>query len=245
MLPLPDFFACSLLRFFALLRSFALPPDSFPPVPDLPTPDDPAYLRPYIDAERKMGPGFGATLWARPDSQKTRFRVFAEQLDLADRVILDAGCGPGDFAAWLQKRGIGYGRFIGVDGVAPVIEHARKRGLPDAEFHVGDLVTDAALLATAKPEVTVISGTLNTMDLATAIRVLENAWAGCSEALAFNFLSDVTGPEAVPQQRPAVRLPTRELLDWGFSMTWDLVYRQDYFPHGHDGTVVMRKRGDG
>ena len=207
-------------------------------------PDDPAaYLRPYVDAEKRLGAGFGATLWARPDSQETRFRVFAEQLDLQDRVILDAGCGPGDFAAWLVEHGTGYGRFVGIDGVEPVVEHARARGLPDAEFHVGDLVTDASLLASGSPEVTIVSGTLNTMDLATATRVLENAWAGCSEVLAFNFLSDVNGPGAVPQQHPAVRLPTRELLDWAFSKTWDLVYRQDYFAHGHDGTVVMRKPG--
>ena len=128
--------------------------------------------------------------------------------------------------------------------MAPVVEHAQARGLPDAEFHAGDLVSDAALLATGSPEVTLVSGTLNTMDLATATRVLENAWAGCSEVLAFNFLSDRIGPGAVPQQHPAVRLPAMQLLEWAFGKTWDVVYRQDYFPHGHDGTIVMRKHED-
>lgn len=201
----------------------------------------PAYLRPYVEAEKRLGPGFEATLWARPETQEVRFRVFVEQLDLQGKTLLDAGCGPGDFADWLQRHGVGYGRFVGIDGVEPVVAHARARGLPDAEFHAGDLVSSAHLLATGSPEVTLISGTLNTMDLATATRVLENAWAGCSEALAFNFLSDINGPGAVPQQDPAKRLPTMQLLAWAFSKTWDVVYRQDYFPHGHDGTVVMRK----
>ena len=211
-------------------------------MPDRPTATPPAYLSPYLEAEKRLGPGFEATLWARPETQEVRFRVFVEQLDLQGKTILDAGCGPGDFAAWLQKHGIGYGRFVGIDGVEPVVEHANARGLPDAEFHAGDLVTDAALLATGSPQVTLISGTLNTMDFATATRVLENAWAGCSEVLAFNFLSDVNGPKAVPQEHPAKRLPTRAILDWAFGKTWDLVYRQDYFADGHDGTVVMRKR---
>ncbi|BAM03192.1 class I SAM-dependent methyltransferase [Phycisphaera mikurensis] len=204
-------------------------------------PEPPNYLTPYVDAEKRLGPGFEATLWARRETQEIRFRVFAEQLDLSGKTILDAGCGPGDFAAWLQTHGIGYGRYVGIDGVEPVVEHANARGLPDAEFRAGDLVTDAALLATGSPEVTIISGTLNTMDLATATRVLENAWAGTSSVLAFNFLPDTAGPGATPQLHPAVRLPTMHLLAWALAQTWDVLYRQDYFAHGHDGTVVMRK----
>ena len=235
----------------SLERSVLCPPQAqprpqaasstFPPVQPPTDPEPPAYLRPYVEAERRTGPGFAATLWARPDSQERRFEVFAEQLDLQGKVLLDAGCGSGDLAAWLQGRGIGYGRYVGVDGVEPVLVHARGRGLPDAEFVVGDLVTDPALLATGSPGVTLISGTLNTMPLPVALRVLENAWAGCSEVLAFNFLSDRVGPGATPQHDPAIRLPTMDLLAWAFGKTWDVVYRQDYFPHGHDGTVVMRK----
>lgn len=216
-----------------------MPASPSPPPAGVPTPD---YLRPYVEAEKRLGPGFEATLWARPETQEVRFRVFTEQLDLQGRTLLDAGCGPGDFAAWLQKHGVRYGRFVGIDGVWPVVAHARLRGLPDAEFHAGDLVSDASLLATGSPQVTLVSGTLNTMDLPTALRVLENAWAGCSEALAFNFLSDINGPGATPQEHPAKRLPTMDLLAWAFSKTWDVVYRQDYFAHGHDGTVVMKKK---
>jgi len=55
----------------------------------------------------------------------------------------------------------------------------------------------------------------------------------------FNFLSDRCGPDAPEQLAPAVRLPADAVLDWAWSRTWNVVFRQDYFDHGHDATVRM------
>ncbi len=203
-----------------------------------------AYLQPYRDAQDEHGHGFDVTLWARPDTQTRRFAVFAESVFLPGKRILDAGCSRGDLAAWLLEHGNEYERYVGVDGLDDVIAFANERGLPRAEFHAGDFVKDGALLSVGDPQVTLISGTLNTMDDATALAVLDAAWAGCSETLAFNFLSDRAGPDAVPQEYPARRLPTMQLLDWALSRTSDVVLRQDYFDHGHDATIVMRRASD-
>ena len=203
-----------------------------------------AYLEPYRRAQATHGASFDVTLWARPETQVRRFGIFAELVDFAGKRVLDAGCSRGDFAAWLIERDIAYDHFSGVDGVAAVVDFARGRGLARTDFVAADFVRDPGTLgadrpATERPDVVAISGTLNTMDWPTARGVLEAAWAGCRHTLVFNFLSDRCGPEAPEQLEPAVRLPTDAVLDWAWSRTWNVMFRQDYFDHGHDATVRM------
>lgn len=200
-----------------------------------------AYLQPYHDAQREHGTGFDVTLWARPETQRRRFAVFCEMLDMGGKRVLDAGCSRGDFAGYLLEGGVEYASFVGVDGVEAVIEFAQSRGLPRSAFVAGDFVKNVSLLETGEPEIVTISGSLNTMDAEPALAVLEGAWAGCSEALIFNFLSDRADARAPKQEYPAKRLPAMRLLDWALEKTWNVQFRQDYFEYGHDATVLMRK----
>ncbi|MEX0886188.1 MAG: methyltransferase domain-containing protein [Phycisphaeraceae bacterium] len=200
-----------------------------------------AYLVPYRQALNSHGSGFGVTLWASHASQRTRFEVMVQELYLPGKRILDAGCSRGDFARFMLDRDIAYGRYIGVDALDDIITHARDRQLPRAEFHVGDLVHDARLWTLGKPQVITISGTLNTMDDAAVMTILASAWEAAGETLAFNFLSDCCGPRAIPQFAPARRLDTLALLGWATRQTWDVRFRQDYFEHGHDATIIMTR----
>ena len=200
-----------------------------------------AYLQPYRDAQAAHGVGFDVTLWARPATQRRRCEVFTQMLELRGKRLLDAGCSRGDLAAYLLEHGVEYGQYLGVDGLASVVEHARQRGLPRSRFEVGDLVRQPELLALDAPDVVAVSGTLNTMDLDTALTLLENAWLGCRQALIFNFLSDREGPQAPPQEYPARRLPTMKLLDWALDQTPSVQLRQDYLPHGHDATILLQR----
>jgi len=208
----------------------------------MPTEAPDAYLAPYRDAHEGHGSSFGVTLWASPRSQRRRFEVLTHMVFLAGKRVLAAGCSRGDLAAFLLRCGIRYGRYIGVDGLASVIAYAQSRGLPRAQFHCGDFLAQPELLAIGQPQVIVISGTLNTMDFDTAMRVLEAAWAAAGESLIFNFLSDRAGPGAPPQTLPARRHDTLRLLDWATRRTCSVQFRQDYFKHGHDATILMRKR---
>ena len=202
----------------------------------------PDYLKAYRDVEQELGgEAFDVTLWASPASQEIRFAIFAEMIDLRGQRLLDAGCGRGDFAAYLLKHRVRFDQFIGIDGLLEVINFANQRKLKRCAFHHGDFVKDTTLLTTGQPEVITFSGTLNTMPIELATQLLDAAWQATDKVLAFNFLSSTAGRKAPPQQYPAKRLDTRQLIDFAFERTWHVQFRQDYFRQGHDATIVMAK----
>ena len=202
-----------------------------------------AYLDPYRDSALRHGADFQVTLWASRRSQQVRFEVFTELCDLSGKRLLDAGCSRGDLAAFLVEQGVDFARYVGIDGLANVIAYAQGRRLERCEFHHGDFVTDPSLLATGRPEVILISGSLNTMTDVQVFTVLEAAWAQASEALIFNFLSDRCAIAAPPQDDFARRLDALRLIEWATGKTWSVVFRQDYFARGHDACIMMRKPG--
>lgn len=203
---------------------------------------NPEYLTPYKDWIDSHGPCFGATLWASPESQQIRFEVLTQMLYLPGKRILDAGCSRGDLAAYLLKRSLDYGQYIGIDGMPEAIEFAQRRHLPRSRFICGDFLADLTLLAIDQPQVIFFSGTLNTMSDEQAFDALNHAWGATQRYLVFNFLSDTCDEQAPLQDCIARRLPTLKLLDWAFGKSWSVVFRQDYFDFGHDATIMMEKR---
>jgi len=202
---------------------------------------DDAYLDPYRDSSLRHGSDFPVTLWASRRSQQLRFEVFNEMCYLSGKRILDAGCSRGDLAAFLIERGTEFASYVGVDGLANVIDYAKKRRLDRCEFHRGDFVIDTSLLGLGEPQVILLSGSLNTMTDIQVFSVLEAAWEQAVETVMFNFLSDRCGPAAPAQDSFARRLDTVHMIEWALSKCSSVVFRQDYFPAGHDATILMRK----
>lgn len=76
------------------------------------------------------------------DEYKRQFawRPWSEVIDLlpplSGKTVLDLGCGIGDQAAELAKRGA---RVIGIDANDELLAEAQSRKIPNAEFRHGDL----------------------------------------------------------------------------------------------------------
>lgn len=200
------------------------------------------YLEPYRQSVSRHGSTFHATLWANEAAQKKRFEVFAQMCALSGTRIMDAGCSRGDFARYLVETGVEFAEYVGVDGVEQVIDFASSQRLARCRFIAGDFLADPALLATGEPHVVCISGALNTMTDKQAEAALEAAWSAAGQTLLFNFLPDLAGPMAPHQTGPARRLDTLRLIRWATGKTGHVGYRQDYFNHGHDATIMMHKR---
>ena len=199
------------------------------------------YLEPYRRASKSFGDDFKVTLWASQRTQEARFEAFTEMFDFTQRRVLDAGCSRGDFLVYMGNVGIECASYTGLDGVEQVILQARSRAFPRSTFIHGDFVRDPHLLASGEPDVICLSGTLNTMTFRQTLSVLRGAWDAAGQALIFNFLSDLATSRAAPQGYPAHRHDTRRLLQWATGCTGQVIYRQDYLPHGHDGTILMMK----
>lgn len=202
----------------------------------------PPYLDPYQQSLELYGAEFDVTLWASPETQRRRFQVFTELVDLTGERVLDAGCSRGDFAEYLIERGIAYQQYIGIDGLPELIRCALDKELARCEFLAGDFLQNPSLLATGHPSVICISGSLNTMLWEEALAVLDHAWKAAGRALVFNFLSSRCGPAAPVQDTYARRHDTMRLFDWALERTADVQFRQDYFRDGHDASIAMRKR---
>lgn len=71
---------------------------------------------------------------------------------LAERRVLDAGCGPGLYAEWLLGQGAA---VVGVDLSPEMIKQARQRLGDRAEFHVADLAEPLEFLGEATFDVIV------------------------------------------------------------------------------------------
>lgn len=202
----------------------------------------PPYLDPYQQSLELHGAEFDVTLWASPETQRRRFQVFTELVDLTGERVLDAGCSRGDFAEYLIESGIAYHQYIGLDGLPELIRCAIAKDLLRCEFHAGDFLQDPSLLLRGRPSVVCISGSLNTMLWEQALAVLDHAWHAAGHTLVFNFLSSRCGPAAPAQDTYARRHDTMRLLDWALERTPDIQFRQDYFRDGHDASIAMRKR---
>lgn len=140
--------------------------------------------------------------WASAASQRARFEVLATHVDLADRSLLDIGCGLGDLYEFLQRREIPV-RYTGVDLVEPMVAEARRRH-PSVRFLCADVFAeslDGQQLPAGAFDVTFCSGALN-LDLGNNKAFLASAVARMVElagaTAAFNLLHTRTRDQESP-----------------------------------------------
>jgi hypothetical protein len=233
------------------------------PAASEPEPGEPDYLAPYARAVELHGAGFGALLIADRSWQEARFAAFAQLLaaplgGLAERTLADLGSGRADLLTWLLDQGIGPRRYLGVEAIAELDHFARIRagregwserlaagaGLIHADF-VADPGLCDRLVREQGADLLWFGGSLNTLEDAPALAVLERAWAALERTpegvLAFNFLAGPTGASASDWPRPSTGLPRRDTqawFAWACARTPRVLFAQHYLG-AHDATLVL------
>jgi SAM-dependent methyltransferase len=215
----------------------------------------PSYLQPYQRALDHRGPVFSSLLWADRKRQERRFEVFAEGIDLRWRRIADVGCGRGDLLRWLHRSEIPYGHYVGCDALPDFLEYCRTKVLPSLPARATllplDIVVDPAAFTRLVREhgcdTLLISGTLNTMELATATAVVHRAWEAIRKVpqgvLAFNFISAQDGKESAPCSNGVRRFPVFPFMYWAAQASPRVRHRDDYLI-GYDFTLFMETGED-
>lgn len=148
----------------------------------------PFYLYPYVEARQQGAKGFDALLWASKEGQRIRFEAIARNCPLAEKKILDAGCGQADLMGFLLERGVLPARYTGMDMVPASLRTARRRKYPRCEIVAADFVSEPERLKVGA-DVVIFSGSLNTLSRPRFYRTLRAAWEAAGEWLVFNFLS--------------------------------------------------------
>lgn len=218
------------------------------------------YLEPYRRAVDEMGPAFEALLWRSRDFQQVRFRVLVETAAaglapfdphptakaLANRVIVDLGCGRADMLSWLDEHRVPFGRYIGVEALPELVNASlvRTADRDDAEIIEADFASDhdlfAALVRSHSAEVFLFSGSLNTFEQPAALGVIERAFAALGAkpagAVVFNFLSSLAPHAPTDDTGPAHRFDTRTVIALAAGLSPAFTVRHDYL-RGHDATV--------
>lgn len=188
-------------------------------------------------------PNYRILDWAGPDTQAARFDVLLRHVPLAGRSLLDVGCGLGDLAGYLRRRGLlSSVRYTGLDVVEELLLQAR-RDHPTERFLHADLFSDSpsdtAALGEEKFDVVFCSGALN-LNLGNNLEFLPRAMQRmiqrARETVAVNFLRarDVeTDPTYFFYRPDEVRAIVQPLVATG-----GVEIIEDYLPN--DFTVLCR-----
>ncbi|MEA1956182.1 MAG: class I SAM-dependent methyltransferase [Campylobacterota bacterium] len=83
----------------------------------------------YKSAIEKHGVSAKGVQWISEKTQQVRFNVILNILpnDVSDLVIVDAGCGFGDFYFWMKKKKKLPSKYIGIDLLSDMVNIASKR----------------------------------------------------------------------------------------------------------------------
>lgn len=84
------------------------------------TPDQAATDRMFLDRYKAAGRVYG-----HPASQLARFKSVIQYARVANRRVLDVGCGSGDFAAFVAARGFYPADYHGIDPVSQMVVDGR------------------------------------------------------------------------------------------------------------------------
>jgi SAM-dependent methyltransferase len=212
--------------------------------------DSPTYLRPYADAARAHGTGFGTMLWRSPDGQKKRFEVIAQMIDQDRCICADLGCGRADLLTYLADTSRVPDGYFGVDGIPDMFDAGqtviRDLAIKNACCILADFVADSTLFQTLAADhrvnTFIFSGSLNTLEEPQAKALLDRAYHALPSTglLIFNFLSDRVPGGDTGETGPAHRFDTLGMLDWAMERTPLVRFRHDYLG-GHDATIGMQK----
>lgn len=196
----------------------------------------PFYLYPYHDARRQGIRGFHALLWSSQEGQRARFEAIARNCPLAERRVLDAGCGRADLLGYLLERGTVPAHYIGMDMIPQSLRAARRKKYPRCEIVAADFVQEPEKLRVGA-DVVAFSGSLNTLSRPQFYRTLRAAWDATGEWLVFNFLNSRSwcGEDWLTWHR------RRTVLAFCRSLGGDPRFDESYLEG--DCTIAVRKPG--
>ena len=189
----------------------------------------PEYItsRWYQENVRRFSYDHRALGFGRRSSQERRFAVLAALGPLHGKRLLDAGCGFGDFYAYLAARGV-QPEYTGLDVTPPMIERCQERFAGSgASFVTGDVL---AYEPEADFDYVVASGIFGYAAQGTRARIqptLERLFAMTRIGMAVNFLSRCAPSRAAKR----LYLHPGDVLEFALTLTPAVRLDHSYLPN--------------
>lgn len=139
----------------------------------------------YYNSVKKHGISAKAVHWNSQQSQYKRFEVITKliQAQISTSSIVDAGCGLGEYYAYLQHQRIEIGSYIGLDCEDFMIELAQER-FKNIPFYTKDILRDPLI----KADYYICSGAMNLLSYHNFFKFIKKAFMHSNKGFIFNFL---------------------------------------------------------
>ncbi len=141
----------------------------------------------YKSAIKKYGISAKGVHWNSEFTQYKRFEILTSFIknEIKDSVIVDAGCGFGEYYNYLFDNELKPKSYIGIDCEEKMIELASKRFL-DAKFYVKNILKDELFIA----DYYVCSGAMNILEKEEIFIFIEKCFEASNIGFIFNFLKN-------------------------------------------------------
>ena len=180
----------------------------------------------YKKAIKEHGISPKGVHWNNKDSQYKRFEVLYKLIkkDIHDCVIVDAGCGFGEFYNFVLDKKQKPKKYIGIDCYDQMVDIAKTRFL-NVEFFVLDVLNDELPQA----DYYIASGSLNILSKELFYDFIRKCYKASSKGFAFNFL----------KKRSFNNVKIDEVLAFCSSLSENIKTKNDYLDN--DFTILMLK----
>lgn len=151
----------------------------------------------YSDSIKRFGISAQGVHWNSKYSQYTRFEIITAciQKELPTSVVIDAGCGFGEYFNYLSSKKHRIKKYIGIDCEESMINIAQER-FPQTEFYIKDVLTQTLQQA----DYYVCSGALNLLNKENFYHFIHQAWNNSTKGFVFNFLKEESFNHITPQE---------------------------------------------
>lgn len=191
----------------------------------------------YSDRYRKFGYDTRTLGWGSKEQQEYRFaQTVATNIEFGGKVVLDIGCGFGDYFGYLRQAGIPISGYVGWDINPDLINEARARHQADsrASFEVRN-VLDLSEQVNPVADVGISLGVLN-FNLKHACDNYDYSYRFIAASLALvrctlivDFLS-VAREKSYPQEDFVFYHDPSVMLNYALTHSSDVLVKHDYSP---------------
>lgn len=140
----------------------------------------------YNDAIKKFGVSAQGVHWNSKYSQYKRFEIISSFIeDFKECRLVDAGCGFGEYYAYLSQQKQIPKKYIGIDCEINMIRIAQER-FAFLEFYLKDILKDTLIPS----DYYICSGAMNLLTQKEFFSFIHNAWENSKKGFIFNFLKN-------------------------------------------------------